>query len=208
MRRHHREWIYEAKTKEQLQRRYDEWAETYDRELREDWGYNAPEEMGKLFIKYVDSRDATILDAGAGTGLGGESLKNNGYNNLFGIDMSEGMLEKARRKGIYQRLDQMLLGERLDYPDNYFDAVLSVGTIGRQHAPPESFDELIRIAKPRGLIVFSLASESYDEPRFYKKLQSLEEFGKWRLVERTEPFLSLPGESLDVFTYGFVYEVL
>ena len=206
MERHSLEWIDGAKSREEFEQRYDEWGSTYDRDLAEDWEYKLPTFIGDLFMKYVNNRDARILDAGAGTGLGGEYISHNGYNNLFAIDMSQGMLDEARRKEIYRRLDRMVLGEALDFPDNYFDAVLSVGTMG--HAPPESFDELIRITKPLGVIVFSIRTTFYDEPQWYRKLQSLEEVGKWRLVERADPIQGLPGESPEAYWYGFVYEVL
>jgi len=206
MERHSLEWIDGAKSREEFEQRYDEWAGSYDRDLVWDWDYKLPAFIGDLFMKYVKNRDARILDAGAGTGLGGEYISQNGYNNLFGIDMSKGMLDEARGKKIYHSLDQMVLGETLDFSDNYFDAILSVGTMG--HAPPESFDDLIRITKPSGFIVFSIRTAFYDEPRFYGKLQSLEEEGKWRLVEKTDPILALPGESPDTYHYGFVYEVL
>ena len=206
---HSREWLFEAKTREERQARYDEWSSTYDRDIMEDWDYKLPTVICDLFIKYVGNRDARILDVGTGTGLGGAYLRRNGYNNLSGMDMSGSMLEQAKPKGIYERLDQMVLGEKLDYPDNDFDAILGVGTIGG--APPESFDELIRIAKPQGPIVFSLQAEfddDLDDPSFDKKFQSLEEIGKWRLVERIGPFLGIPGESLEAFYYGFAFEVL
>lgn len=200
------EWIDGAQSREEFEERYDEWGSTYDRDLIEDWDYKLPAFIGDLLMKYVKNHDARILDAGAGTGLGGEYVSHNGYNNLFGIDMSQGMLDEAEHKGIYHRLDRMVLGEKLDYPSNHFDAVLSVGTIG--HAPPESFDELIRITKSSGFIVFSLRTTHDDEPQWYRKLQSLEEAGKWRLVEKTDPILGLPGETADVYHYGLVYEVL
>ena len=74
--------------------------------------------------------------------------------------MSKGMLAEAKRKGIYYKLDRMVLGETLDFPDNYFEAAVSAGTIG--HAPAESFDELIRITKSAGFKVFSLRTSFYD----------------------------------------------
>jgi len=206
MERYSLEWIDGAKSREEFEERYDEWGSTYDRDLMEDWDYKLPAFIGDLLMKYVKNHDARILDAGAGTGLGGEYLHQNSYKNLFGIDMSQGMLDEAKRKGIYRSLDRMVLSEKLDYPSNYFDAVLSVGTIG--HAPPESFDELIRITKSSGFIVFSLRTTHDDEPQWYRKLQSLEEAGKWRLVEKTDPILGLPGETADVYHYGLVYEVL
>ena len=206
MERYSLEWIDGAKSKEEFEERYNEWGSTYDRDLMEDWDYKLPAFIGDLLMKYVKNHDARILDAGAGTGLGGEYISHNGYRNLFATDMSQGMLDEAEHKGIYHRLDRMVLGEKLDYPSNYFDAVLSVGTMG--HAPPESFDELIRITKSSGLTVFSLRTTRDDEPQWYRKLQSLEEAGKWRLVEKTDPVLGLPGETADVYHYGLVYEVL
>jgi len=206
MERHSLEWIDAAQSREEFEERYDEWGSTYDRDLIEEWHYKLPVFIGDLLMKYVKSHDARILDTGAGTGLGGEYISHNGYHNLFATDMSQGMLDEAERKGIYHQLDRMVLGEKLNYPSNHFDAVLSVGTIG--HAPPESFDELIRITKSSGFIVFSLRTTFHDEPQWYRKLQSLEEARKWKLLEKTDPIQGLPGESPDDHWYGFAYEVL
>lgn len=205
MERHSLDWIDKAKSKEEFAERYDEWASTYDKDLIEKWGYTMPALIGDLFMKYVKNREARILDAGAGTGLGGEYIKRKGYDNLFAIDASQGMLNQAKPKKIYRELAQMFLDERLDFPDDYFDAVLCAGVIG--HAPPESFNELIRVTKPSGFIVFSLRVAFYDEPRFHEKQRSLEETEKWRLVERTDPVQGIPGESTNYY-YSFVYQVL
>ena len=164
-----------------------------------------PAFIGDLFMKYVKNHEANILDAGAGTGLGGEYIKQHGYDNLVGIDASQAMLNQAKPKNIYRKLEKMFLGEGLDFPHNHFDAVLCVGTIGP--APPESFDELIRITKSLGFIVFSLTVAFYNEPQFHEKLQSLQELGKWKLVEWTDPIQGIPRES-DIYYYGFAYEVL
>lgn len=203
---HSLEWILAAKSKEDIEKRYDEWASTYDKDLTTDWDYKLPAFTGELFAKYVKNTEAKILEAGVGTGLGGEYMLSKGYRNLFGIDMSSGMLREAERKNIYRGLDRAILGEPLGFPENHFDAVLSVGTIGG--APPESFEELIRVVKPAGFIVFSLMKEYYEEPRFHQRQQLLVDTGKWELVERTDPILGLPGESLDAYSYGFVYKVL
>lgn len=206
MEQHSLEWIDGAKSREEFEERYDEWGSTYDRDLIGKWDYKLPAFIGGLFMKYAKNCDARVLDAGAGTGLGGEYISRNGYNNLFAIDISRGMLDEAEQKGIYRRLDRMVLGETLDFPDDYFDAVLSVGTMG--HAPPESFDELVRITRPSGFIVFSIRTTFYDEPQWHRKLKSLEEAGKWRQVEKSAPIQGLPGESPDDYWYGFIYEVL
>jgi predicted TPR repeat methyltransferase len=206
MERHNLEWVLAAKSKEDIEKRYDEWASTYDRDLTKEWDYKLPVAIGDLFAKYVKDTEAKILEAGVGTGLGGEYMISKGYRNLFGIDMSLGMLKEAERKNIYAALDRAILGEPLGFPDNHFDAVLSVGTIGG--APPESFDEFIRVVKPSGSIVFSIMKDHYDKPRFHQRQQLLVDTGRWDLVGRTDPFLGYPRESPDTYQYGFVYKVL
>ncbi len=74
----------------------------------------------------------------------------------------------------------MVLGEELRFPDNHFDAVLIVGTIGL--APKESFDELIRVTRPRGVIVFSIRVTRYEQGGFKEKQRNLENDGKWKLT--------------------------
>ena len=105
--------------------------------------------------QYVPS-DARILDAGAGTGLVGKALSDAGYRNLTAIDMSPGMLEEARAKGVYRQLRRMVLGERLDFPDDNFDAVVSIGVLTLGHAPARSLDEMVRVTKPGGHVIFTL----------------------------------------------------
>jgi len=204
MERHSLEWIISARTKAESEKRYDEWASTYDEDLTGDWDYKLPAFIGDLFARYVSDRHAKVLDAGVGTGLGGEYVAGKGYQDLFGIDMSPGMLKEAERKGIYRGLERAILGEPLGYADGHFDAVLSVGTIGT--APPESFDELIRVVKSGGYIVFSLRKDWYDERGFREKQRSLSDAGKWELVEQSDPMLGLPGESTDTYYYGFVFK--
>lgn len=194
------------RSREQYRVEYARWAKTFDRELLEEWEYRLPAAVCELFKKYVKKRDAMVLDAGVGTGIAGEVLRKQGYNKLYGLDLSPEMLEQAGRKKIYQGLEEMVLGEELRFPDNHFDAVLSVGTIGL--APKESFDELIRVTKPGGVIVFSIRVTRYGQGGFKEKQRSLENDGKWKLLERTPAFVGLPGYALGVLHYGFAYQIL
>ena len=87
-----------------------------------------------------------MLDAGAGTGITGEILALLGYRDLTGIDISRNMLELARKKGVYKDLRQMALGGELDFPSDAFSAIVATGVFAAGHAPPESFDDLQRVA--------------------------------------------------------------
>jgi len=56
-------------------------------------------------------KNGRVLDAGAGTGLVGKFLSENGYSNLVAMDLSMGMLEQARKQNVYQEFHQMVVGE-------------------------------------------------------------------------------------------------
>jgi hypothetical protein len=61
------------------------------------------------------------------------------------------------------------------------------------HAPPSSFDELLRVTRSSGLVIFTLATSAYELGGFKDKLEALERDGRWRLVEATAPFCGLRG---------------
>ncbi|NES07285.1 MAG: class I SAM-dependent methyltransferase [Okeania sp. SIO2F4] len=147
--------VSSAQNNQELSNIYDNWSQEYDESVLS-FGYNPPAVINGLVGRFIQSTDANILDAGVGTGMVGELLSILGYTNLVGIDLSLGMLERARKKQVYQDLRQMVLGQPLDFPDNAFDAVVSAGTFSANHAPPESFDEFIRIVKPQGLIIVAI----------------------------------------------------
>ena len=184
------QWVYAAKDNRELEERYDEWAGEYDQDLREEFHWIAPRTTVALFSRYV-ACSAKILDAGVGTGLVGECLIDAGFDDLHGIDLSVGMLDVARDKGIYRELRQMTLGEHLDFADDTFDAVISVGVFTTGHAPAHAFDELIRITRSGGYIFFSLKTELH-EAGFGRYLDGLEAAGKWSVAKRSERYRPMP----------------
>ncbi len=134
--------------------------------------------VSEYLAKYV-LKDAKILDAGAGTGLVGKVLNSLGYKHLTAMDMSSGMLAEARKKEVYSELYLMTMGEPLDIPDNLFDAIISVGVFTEGHAHPKSFDELIRVTKQGGFIIYTLRSDIYennDKTNKYKVVRWLLNF--------------------------------
>lgn len=200
------QWVYSAKDNQELAERYDQWAGDYDSDLTEDFDYRSPRIAAELFARYVP-RDARILDAGAGTGLVGETLTAMGYANLVAMDMSRGMLEEARKKNAYTELHQMVMGGPLDFPPASFDAVICVGTLTVSHAPASSLDELVRVTRPGGYIAFTLRPDVYERDGFKEKQSQLESAGKWRLAEVTEPFTSMPRGEPDISMQVWVYQV-
>jgi len=198
-------WVYSAKNSQELAERYDQWAKEYEQDLLSE-NYTGPEPAVEELVKYV-SKEAKILDVGAGTGLVGQLLHQRGYQNLEAMDLSAGMLSEARKKNLYKYLHQGVLGTALDFPSDTFDAIISVGTFTLGHAPSRGFDELIRITKPGGYIVFTIRPDYYENSDFKDKLPALEAAGSWQLVEQGEPFLNLPEAEPDIYLQVWVYKV-
>ncbi len=200
------QWIYSSKDNQELAQRYDEWSRDYESDLAQDFEYLSPQRTSEVFSKYVP-KDARILDAGAGTGLVGVVLAQMGYGQMVAMDLSEGMLDEARKKGVYQDFHQMVMGETLDYKTDSFDAVVTVGVLTVGHAPANSLDELVRVTKPGGHIVFSLRPDVYEENGFRKKQNELEAQGKWKLTEMTGEFQPMPKGEPEVRHRVWVYQV-
>ena len=200
------QWVYEATNDKELEGRYDQWAADYDSDLATEFAWNAPQNATAVFVKHVD-KSAHILDAGAGTGLVGECLAEVGYKDLVAMDLSQGMLDEAKSKNLYNAFHQMALGGTLDFVTGEFDAVISVGVFTQGHAPANSFDELARITKPGGLIVFSLRVDIYESSGFQRQQTGMEDSGVWELAEMTEEYQPLPKGEPEVWHRIWAYRV-
>lgn len=200
--------VYGARSNEELRAIYDDWATAYDGDLQA-FGYSYPPAIAGLVARYVRERDAPILDAGAGTGIVGEVLAILGYTRLTGIDLSEGMLAVARAKGVYAELRNQVLGERLDFADDSFAAVVSAGVLTTGHAPPACLDELIRVTRPGGHLIFTLSAPAYEEGGFRAKLDALGRQGAWRPLEITPTWRALPRAATEaaVTARAYVFEL-
>lgn len=185
------QWIYGSKDRDELQARYDEWAADYDADLERDFGYLGPQRGADILEQYAPT-NGRILDAGAGTGLVGSALKAKGYGSIVAMDLSNGMLEEAKKTGAYEGFDQMVLGETLGYETDTFDATISIGTFTQGHAPASGFDELVRVTKPGGHIVYSVRADVFVESGFKAKHDELVAAGKITVVEGTAPERLLP----------------
>jgi predicted TPR repeat methyltransferase len=92
-----------------IRRLFDQQASDFDASLIERLHYRGPQllldALGSVCrITDRHMRFGTVLDLGCGTGLAGAALRP--YSEwLCGIDLSPGMLEQARAKGLYDKLE-------------------------------------------------------------------------------------------------------
>lgn len=200
------EEVYSAANVDESEQAYDGWATSYESDIFKHES-RFPFVPAAVFTRFVKPGEGRILDAGCGTGLHIEPLCLAGYGDITGIDLSEGMLAVARQKNIYSKLYKMTLGERLDFDDNAFANTITVGTITPGHAPPHSFDELIRVTKAGGRIVINLRCDKGVDPAYPAALEKYETEERWRRIFRSDAYRAMPMGEPEVLTAVHVYLV-
>jgi predicted TPR repeat methyltransferase len=197
---------YAAKRPEEVAALYDRWSQTYDADMSAA-GYRHPTICLALLARHLPRGAAPLLDAGAGTGLIGEWLNIAGYPQVEALDISEGMLAQAARKGVYSALHCLALGGHLPFADDAYAGVISAGVFTSGHVGTEGLDELIRICRPGGVIVLTVKNTLWDQG-FAARIAELEGQGLVSRVEETRPYVSMPGEADTVPSRGLALRVI
>lgn len=129
---------------------YDAFAETYDR--GRDRGYHQliDEQAAEIVSRYGEGRD--VLEVGCGTGLVLERLA--GFaKRAEGIDLSPGMLEHARSRGLAVQQGN---ATELPFEDESFDVVCSFKVLAHVPDLQAALLEMARVLRPGGHAVFDL----------------------------------------------------
>jgi phosphatidylethanolamine/phosphatidyl-N-methylethanolamine N-methyltransferase len=130
---------------------YARWAPVYDLVF------------GKVFerartaaIAATERIGGRVLDVGVGTGICLPRYTR--ASGVVGIDLSEPMLSKARKRVAELRLRNVeslavMDAERLEFPDASFDVVVAQYVVNTVPHPEAALDEFARVLKPGGEIV-------------------------------------------------------
>lgn len=104
---------------------YDSFASTFDVTLVKKLEYKTPTKIATL-LSTLNERFETACDLGCGTGLSGIKLKKFVKKTLVGVDLSDSMIELARKRdGIYDNLIVCDIIEYLQRSTFSFDLVVS-----------------------------------------------------------------------------------
>ena len=186
--------ILNAQSTDALMSVYDDWADRYETELLDDWGYTSPKMALTLLQRYSDINGSTVLDAGCGTGLVGELLARAGVGDLSGVDYSQGMLDKAKDKGVYHSLAKIDLNKEVPIASASYDAVTCIGTFTSTHVVPEALRELVRLTRSGGLVVFTVRDDYWEATQFVDLIVDMHSEGIVRIEEvRIEPYIHSEG---------------
>lgn len=109
---------------------FDGFAASFEQVLNESLQYRAPQLCTDLLAQALGEPKAAldILDAGCGTGLCGPLIAP-WARHLIGVDLSGGMLAKARNKGSYHQLVKAELTSHLQSVPDSCDAILCADTL-------------------------------------------------------------------------------
>jgi phosphatidylethanolamine/phosphatidyl-N-methylethanolamine N-methyltransferase len=151
-----------------VEQAYDRWAPVYD------LVFGGVFSKGRrAAIARTNALGGRILEVGIGTGI---SLPQYApHLSIFGTDISEAMLRKARR-----RVDELELknveglavmdAEKLEFPDRSFDVVMAQYVVTAVPNPEKALDEFARVLRPGGeLILLSRVSADAGMRRFIEQ---------------------------------------
>jgi cyclopropane fatty-acyl-phospholipid synthase-like methyltransferase len=113
------------------------------------------------FLKRLEP-DSNLLSAGCGAGLYDGMLMEAGYN-VVGIDLSEGMLARARER--FPTILYLKKGlQEMDFQDE-FDGAICIDSL--EHVFPEDWPVIVRgfreALKPGGMLYFTVDVSATDE---------------------------------------------
>ncbi|KRA30314.1 methyltransferase [Rhodanobacter sp. Root627] len=109
---------------------FDGFAESFDEQLLKNLGYRAPQVLTDALTQVLEAPQSRldVLDAGCGTGLCAPLIRP-WARQLTGVDLSGGMVEKARLRGGYDTLAVAELTAYLEAQPAAYDVVLSADTL-------------------------------------------------------------------------------
>ncbi len=137
--------------REMVEQAYDRWAPVYDLVFGGVFSKGR-----KAAIHATNKIGGRVLEVGVGTGISlplyAPDLR------IFGTDISEAMLEKAKK-----RVDELGLknveglavmdAEKLEFPDDSFDVVMAQYVVTAVPNPEKALDEFARVLRPGGELI-------------------------------------------------------
>ncbi|SLN75690.1 class I SAM-dependent methyltransferase [Ruegeria meonggei] len=133
---------------------YARWAPVYDRT------FGVATHVGRqTAVDYINAQKGTqVLEVGVGTGLALPLYRND--LRVTGVDFSDEMLAKARKKVRDLELTQVTALKQMDardlsFADNSFDAVAAMHIVSVVPEPERVVAEMARVCKPGGKIVIT-----------------------------------------------------
>jgi predicted TPR repeat methyltransferase len=138
---------------------FDDYSSYYEAAMLEALSYKGPQHLRALLARvWPDARaPLNILDVGCGTGLGGEAFKDLAEGGrLDGIDLSDKMIDEARKRGIYTDFIADDFESALTGLDRSYDLAIGADALIYSGDLGPTFSGVARRLKPGGQFLFTL----------------------------------------------------
>jgi predicted TPR repeat methyltransferase len=147
-----------------VERTFDSFASSFESKL-ERLSYRAPALVAAMVgdLALEASKSLDVLDAGCGTGLCGPLIAPYARR-LVGVDLSEGMLARAKDKDVYDALVKAELTEYLHDNREAFDLIVSADTLVYFGELEGVFVAATEALRPNGSLVFTLEHAVRSDP--------------------------------------------
>jgi predicted TPR repeat methyltransferase len=146
-----------------VERLFDQYAARFDQSLIVGLTYTGPRQVrAAIMARYPGRRFARGLDLGCGTGLMGAAIRDL-VARLEGIDLSAKMLAEARKKQVYDALDQCAVMTALEAKRGY-DLILAADVFVYLGDLAPVMDACARALAPGGVLAFTL--QAADAPNY------------------------------------------
>ena len=151
---------------------YDSWAANYDDDLERE-GFVAPQHAAAL-LKSVVPTEAKVLDFGCGTGLVGVELAALGCQNLYGVDVSQRMIELAQQRGCYQSVREHDLRTPL-IDDIRYQAGICVGVCAFGPLNAGHIAHMTQVLEGGAPLILTINGRAWDELDWAQQLEEAQE---------------------------------
>jgi predicted TPR repeat methyltransferase len=139
-----------------LEQMYADFSRTFEKNVIDELGYKAPQQVRELIDPLLgDRQNLAVLDLGCGTGLAGVQFKPRAAR-LIGVDISPEMVELARARGLYDRLDVAEITEWLARCSERFELIVCCDCLIYFGDLRQVLLPVAQMLCPRGLFAFTL----------------------------------------------------
>lgn len=114
------------------------------------WFLTARRALVRRFLR-LRARDERIIDIGCSSGLLLQELREDGFTDLTGVDVSEPAIRECQRAGFTQAV--LIDGERLPFADGTFTAAIASDVLEHIEADRQALQEWHRVIRPGGELI-------------------------------------------------------
>jgi len=117
-----------------------------------------------IVLNMLNEKMKNVLDIGCGPAVMSQYLAEKGCAKIYGIDVSEKVIEEARaRTQGMEGKDKFFFDtgdiEHLNFPDSFFDVIICAGVIEYLLSDDKAVKEMHRVLKPGGFAIITVPNK-------------------------------------------------